>query len=138
MTTLAQPTSVVKDWYTYPATPKADESASDGPDLAHRWGYEDSIEGVDARMTEYFPIGSPAWKSYKAGYKAGLIVRKQTAPPSELDEIEFMALALNTLRTDDDEEPAPSSQWLPFSEDDLDAIEEEKIGAAFSIAPYTF
>lgn len=133
MTTLAQPTSVVKDWYTYPATPKADESASDGPDLAHRWGYEDSIEGVDARMTEYFQIGSPAWKSYKAGYKAGLIVRKQTAPPSELDEIEFMALALNTLRTDDDEEPA-LVQAVAVEVEDM----EEWIGRAFSQEPYTF
>lgn len=123
--TLAQPITAV-NWYV-----STDPDAGNGPDLAHRWGEEDSLEGNDAQGSVYFPIESPAWHSYNEGYAAGLLIRRQLAPVAELDEIEFMAQALDTLR-----QPAATAT-VQLEAFDADAA-EEWIGNAFSTMPYNW
>lgn len=125
----------VVTWYTYYATPKPDDSASDGPDLAAKWGREDALEGNDAQGSVYFPLESPAWHSYNSGYAAGLAVRKALAPPSELDEIEFMAQALDSLRSG----PQVAMGYVQEAIIEIDELAaEEWIGNAFSTAPYNW
>lgn len=125
-----QPATAV-NWYTYHATPKPDDSASDGPDLAYKWGHEDATEGNDQQGGAYFPLESAAWRSYNEGYAAGLLVRKQTAPPSELDEIEFLTQASDSFRS----KPQPAYvQAVAIDADDA----EEWIGNAFSTQPYLY
>lgn len=134
--------ATVTTWYTYHATPKPDPDASDGPDLAYKWGHEDATEGNDQQGGAYFPLESAAWRSYNEGYAAGLLVRKQTAPPSELDEIEFMTQASDSFRRSTGSRPADAElveayvQAVALDADELDA--EEWIGNAFSTQPYLY
>lgn len=105
-----------------------DDSAEAMFEQSFAWGKEDATEGLDMRGSEYF--AGAALASYNEGYAAGLVVRKQLEGDS--DELAFMAGVLASLRA------GATKPVVRLTKAQMDEIEEERIGNAFSTQPYLF
>jgi hypothetical protein len=99
--------------------------------LAHQWGQEDALAGVDLRGSQYFLIGDAAWHAYNDGYDVGLQLRKVQAAPEELGELEFMGYVLDTLR-------AGKESVTRLTDEQLAEIERERPGDDFTHYPFLY
>ncbi len=97
---------------------------------AYAWGHQDATDHKDAQGSAFF-VGADL-AAYNDGYAAGLAVRKQLAPVTELDEIAFMEQALQTLRS------GRVQPIAPLTAEQAEEISDEAIGEMFSTQPYLF
>jgi hypothetical protein len=99
--------------------------------LAHQWGQEDALEGLDLRGSQYFLIGDAAWRAYNDGYDIGIQLRKVQATPEELGALEFMDYVLATLH-------AGREPLARLTDEQLAEIERERPGDDFTHYPFLY
>ena len=99
--------------------------------LAHQWGQEDALEGVDLRGSQYFTVGDTAWHAYNDGYDVGLQLRKMLVSPAEMGELEFMDHVLDTLH-------AGREPIVRLTDEQLAEIERERPGDDFTHYPFLY
>lgn len=106
-----------------------DEGVAPDLDQAGQFGFDDALEGHNARGSEYYEFNSLCWHSYNDGYARGLTARKNLVALNtvQLDELEFMAQALDDLR---------SGKVAALASTQME--EDEWIGADFSTSPYLY
>jgi hypothetical protein len=100
------------------------------PTVAHQWGKEDALTGVDNRASEYHVFGSVGHYQYLAGYKAGIEQLQaerelaQAQAPNSDNELEILSAALDGLRTLDTTHPAYT--WYMETQADEEPIQFER------------
>ncbi len=107
-------------------------------DVAGDWGFTDGIEGEDARGGVYYTLGSLEWHSYTDAYTRGLEARRELACMNaqitmQLPELDFMAAALDALRSGDCEAP-----FARLTDEQMEAIEAERPGHELCTQPWNW